>query len=231
MLKQILEIFRKDGLLQQAFDRSVEMLELDSRMFKTAVQSLRHHDDSRLDMDVYAADQKINIYEQEVRRKTITHLSLIPGDRLHGGLVLVSVVIDIERIGDYTKNIVDLALRHPERLKCGQFEKRISRIEETVSKAFGRLIEALPDSDAVVAGEVMSEHWWIAKKADDVVNQLIDGEGGIEGSDAVAVALYARYLKRISAHQMNIASSIVNPFDQIGFREGTDDAAAADTEA
>ncbi len=230
MLKQFLEIFRKDNLLQQAFDRSVEMLELDSRMFATAVESLRRRDDARLDMDVYAADQKINHFEREVRRKAMTHLALGHGANLHGGMVLISIVIDIERIGDYTKNIVDLALRHSERLQCGPFEKRMGRIESTVMKAFDRLIEALPASDMDAASEVMSEHWWITRKADDVVNRLIDGESGLEGPDAVAVALYSRYLKRISAHQMNIASSIVNPFDRIGFRDKSADAEDADTQ-
>ena len=231
MLKQFLEIFRKDNLLQQAFDRSVEMLELDSRMFVTAVESLRKRDDARLDMDVYAADQKINHYEREVRRKAMTHLALGQGANLHGGMVLISIVIDIERIGDYTKNIVDLALRHPERLQCGPFEKRVSRVEATVIKAFDRLIQALPASDMEAAGEVMSEHWWITRKTDDIVNRLIDGESGLEGPDAVAVALYSRFLKRISAHQMNIASSIVNPFDRIGFRDKSTDAENADTQA
>lgn len=231
MLKQFLEIFRKDNLLQQAFDRSVEMLEMDSRMFAAAVESLRRRDDARLDMDVYATDQKINHYEREVRRKTMTHLALGQDANLHGGMVLISIVIDIERIGDYTKNIVDLALRHPERLKCGPFQKRVGRIESTVMKAFNTLIEALPSSDNEAAREVMSEHWWITRKADDIVNQLIDGESGIEGPDAVAIALYARFLKRISAHQMNIASSIVNPFDRIGFRDKSTEEENADTQS
>jgi phosphate uptake regulator len=71
----------------------------------------------------------------------------------------------------------------------------------------------------------MSEHWWIARKADDIVSSLIEkDETSMPARDAVATALYVRYLKRISAHLMNIASSIVNPFERIGFRvEGHDD--------
>ena len=33
------------------------------------------------------------------------------------------------------------------------------------------------------------------------------------------VALYLRFLKRISAHSRNLISSVVNPFDRIGYRE------------
>ena len=38
-------------------------------------------------------------------------------------------------------------------------------------------------------------------------------------SEASATALYARYLKRISAHCRNLISSIVNPFERIGYPE------------
>jgi len=33
------------------------------------------------------------------------------------------------------------------------------------------------------------------------------------------VALYMRYLKRVSAHLKNVATSVVNPYHRIGFRE------------
>ena len=42
---------------------------------------------------------------------------------------------------------------------------------------------------------------------------------GAAVADAAAVALYARYLKRISAHCRNLISSIVNPFERIGYPE------------
>jgi hypothetical protein len=33
------------------------------------------------------------------------------------------------------------------------------------------------------------------------------------------VALYVRYLKRVTAHLLNILSSVVNPVERIGYRE------------
>ena len=48
----------------------------------------------------------------------------------------------------------------------------------------------------------------------------IKGEGTPQDpTDAICLALYIRYLKRICAHLRNIASSIVNPFHRIGYRE------------
>ena len=66
----------------------------------------------------------INAYEREVRRKVFTHLAVTGERDLHAGLVLVSVVIDIERIGDYTKNIVELALHHPDKLDVRAVRER-----------------------------------------------------------------------------------------------------------
>ena len=207
-------------MLQQAHDRSLEMLEADRDMFLAASSSLREHDDARIELDIYAKDQLINAYEREVRRKVLTHLVLSSSRNIAAGLALVSIVIDIERIGDLTKNIVDLALNHPGRLDCGSLEEDIRKIETTVKTMFTLLIEAFPDGDEDKAKEVMSEHWWIARRSDEILNALIArSDKDLVCQEAVSTALYVRFLKRISAHLMNIASSVVNPFDRIGFRE------------
>ena len=81
------------------------------------------------------------------------------------------------------------------------------------------MLDCLPNNDEAKAREVMSEHWWISRKCDDTIVTLIEKDDpGISCRDAVTLALYMRYLKRVSAHLMNIASSVVNPFDRIGFR-------------
>ena len=219
MLKDFLELFRKENLLKQAFARSQEMLEADREMFLAAIRSLRHHDDARIDIDIYAKDQLINAYEREVRRKVLTHLSVSSSRNILPGLMLVSIVIDIERIGDLTKNIVELALLHPGKLSCGHHEADVRNIETTVQTMFTLLIEAMPSADVEMAKEVMAEHWWIARRSDEILGALIGHEDpGLPCNEAVTTALYVRFLKRISAHLMNIASSVVNPFDRIGFR-------------
>jgi phosphate uptake regulator len=219
MLKEFFDLFRKESLLKQAYNRSLEMIREDREMFVAAMRSLREHDDAKIGIDIYAKDQMINAYEREVRRHVLTHLTVAQGQNAHAGLALVSVVVDIERIGDYTKNIVDLALRHPGRLRCGSFEEDVRKIETTVQTMFNLMIEALPSGDVAKAKEVMSEHWWIAKRSDDIMDHLVsNGDEALTASEAVSTALYTRYLKRISAHLMNIASSVVNPFDRIGFR-------------
>jgi hypothetical protein len=45
--------------------------------------------------------------------------------------------------------------------------------------------------------------------------EVLQGRAG----HAVTVAIYLRFLKRVSAHLKNVATSVVNPYYRIGFRE------------
>ena len=60
----------------------------------------------------------------------------------------------------------------------------------------------------------------ISSQSDEITNDIISGKvGDIETGRAAAIALYARYLKRIAAHSRNLISSVVNPFERIGYPE------------
>ena len=60
----------------------------------------------------------------------------------------------------------------------------------------------------------------ISSQCDAITNDIVKGKiGNLDTGSACAVALYARYLKRIAAHSRNLISSIVNPFEKIGYPE------------
>lgn len=217
--RELLELWRDDNSLTQAVHDSHNMLESTLEMFRQSVDSLRKSDDGEIDRSVYERDQIVNQYEQEVRGKVLKYLAVTGGVNLIPGLILTSIVIDIERIGDYTKNIVDLAISHPKKLTCGNLEKDIERIENGVMEIFESIIPSIKSSDKEATRQLVNSHWWIFKRCDEIVNQLVRGEdSSLSLGNAVSTALYVRYLKRVGAHLVNIASSIVNPFEKIGFR-------------
>ena len=218
--KELIELWKTANSLTQALEDSHVMLQSTHEMFTESVKTLRHSDNAELTVDIHKMDQTINKYEQQVRRKVLKHLAITGGVNMIPGLILTSIVIDIERIGDYAKNIKDLAVAHPERLHCGRYNSEIERIEVGVGDMYGRVLPALKASDADAARSVMSSNWWILKKCDEIVTDLIKSpDPDLSPNDAITTALYTRYLKRIAAHLMNISSSIVNPFERIGFRE------------
>ncbi len=221
MFKQIFEIFKSDSLFEQALSECHEMLDIDLTMFSASINSLRKSDSSKIDIDIFAMDKKINEFERDVRRKVMTHLAVGGKEDIGSGLVLVSVVIDIERIGDYTKNIYDLAVNHPKILKGGSAEKRLTEIEEISFKLFEDTIEAFKNQDIEKARGLMGFYKEkISSQSDAITHDVILGNiDDLDIGSASAVALYARYLKRIAAHSRNLISSVVNPFEKIGYPE------------
>lgn len=221
MWKEIISVFKKDNLYQQAFDEACEMLETDGKMFAASVESLRQSDTAEIDLDIYALDKEINRSERDVRKKVMKHLMLSGDTQLNSGLALVSVVIDIERIGDYTKNIYDLARSHPRRLHAGSLEEKLQEIESHITKISTRAIEAFREGNEDLAREVMEDYKEdISDECDNMANDIITGKvSDLEAPEAAAVVLYVRFLKRIGSHSRNIVTSIVNPFHRIGYSE------------
>ena len=221
MWKEIVSVFQKDNLYQQAFNEACEMLEIDGKMYAASVQSLRQSDTAEIDLDIYALDKEINRSERDVRKKVMKHLMLSGDTQLNSGLALVSVVIDIERIGDYTKNIYDLARSHPTRLKAGSLEEKLQEIAAHFTQLNARAINAFRAGDEDLAREVMEEYKEeISDDCDNMADHIISGKvGDLEAPEAAAVVLYVRFLKRIGSHSRNIVTSIINPFHRIGYSE------------
>ena len=220
MFRELISLLRRDTLLEQALHACFEMLELCHSMVHTAVDTLRHQEGANEGAEVYELDKKLNSFEREVRRKVLTHLAL--GNRADSaaGLTLASIVIDIERIGDYCKNIVDLSRDYPGRLDAGSQEEALKSIESAALGLFDRTVPTFKDGDVDEARQLMEAYKAdVSKQCRRIEEVLVRGEVELETSAAVTLALYVRFLKRISAHSKNLVSSIVNPVERIGYSE------------
>lgn len=220
MFKKFKELFGSENLLDLAFDKTVTMMEFDYKMYKASKETLRDSDSDELPFDFKKTDRKINKYEREVRRNVLTHLSVAGTQNIVPGLVLVSIVIDVERIGDYTKNIAGLAKMNPRKLHGDQIEDKLQKIESYIDEHFPIVTNVLRSQDKKKARQVMEKEEEISKIVDSMIKELVTNKTmDISCSEAVILAMYIRFLKRINAHLTNIASAIVNPFPRIGFRE------------
>ena len=222
MWKQIFQLFKKESLCDEAFNEAIIMIKASQSMYKDAVASLRK--EGSLDFDIYERDRQINKYERDVRRKIVTHLAISQNPDANHALVLTAIVIDIERIGDFTKNIVELAKDLPDVFNAGEIDEDVTTIEDTVTSMFETIIPALEASDAEGARKIFADHESVVKLVETNIRILTSGSALSTGcGTAVIAALYIRYLKRISAHIKNVATSIINPYYRIGFREKGED--------
>ena len=82
-------------------------------------------------------------------------------------------------------------------------------------------IDAFKQQDIDSARTLMTDYKKdISSISNEIVNAIVSGQNAEFSPDkAGALCLYARYLKRIAAHSRNLVSSIVNPFERIGYPE------------
>ena len=135
-------------------------------------------------------------------------------------MVLMNMVIDIERIGDYSKNILDLAIYYPEKLNTKELHPDLHEIEQVVKSRFDQTVNAIKTEDVELASKLLKGFKKnVTTASDRIVNHIISGELNFNtGSESAATVLYARYLKRIGSHLKNITTTVINPIDSIGYQ-------------
>jgi len=220
VFKNLVNIWKSEDSLSQAWASSNEMLTLSHVMFTDSIGALRSGEKNKVIKSIKQRDTDINKYQRDIRKKVVTYYSISKDvTNLDSGLVLINMVVDIERIGDYTKNILDLAKHHPKKFVSEKISDDLRVVEKAVIERFGNTIKAVEEMDEEVAKELIKSYRSdLGKLSDNLVASSISGKLQIgEEHKASSMVLYARYLKRIGAHLKNITSVVVNPFESIGY--------------
>jgi phosphate transport system protein len=217
--RKLINLWKEDDLLQQAWHQSCEMLIIDQEMYQAAVDMLRHSSGTDLAAEVRGRDGIVDAYEQDVRRKVLTHCAIRGPSDVPGGMTLVAIVTDIERIGDYVRHIIDLAVSYPGQLSAEAYEGDLVRVEEAVLQNLIETRACVESSSESEAARLLERYTWIKQTCYDRIMDLVRSTGStMPGGQAAALALYFRWLKRINAHLLNITSSVISPTDHIAAR-------------
>jgi len=217
MFRSLLNALRTKNRLKDALGLTNECLEKAETLTRSAMSALL--DGKQPEIDIYAVDREINRGEMEVRRRVFEYQLLDSDADITPGLVLISTIIDIERIGDYAKNIYELSQRYPHPFDGNRHFDVIREVVEGVLELFPQTAKAFRTGDIPMAEAVMRTHSQYGRRLDALIDSVVEDES-LSAREAVIAALASRYTKRISAHLSNLASSVVNPFDRIGFRPG-----------
>lgn len=223
MLGKILDaLSKKKTLLDEARQEAVMMLVSGRRMFDLVLVALKEEAGEHIRAKIGAMDKDLNRQQREVRRKVFAHLSLSSGQDLQQGLELITAVIDLERVGDYTKNISELIEIMPDKLHFGEYEETYHHVQDLATRVFDRSVDAFAKGDLDSARQAIEAYQKVALICDGTLSKLLtENEGSDENSiprSYVGLILLLRYLKRVAAHLKNVSSAVVNPFHRIGYR-------------
>ena len=222
VFKDLVTIWNSEDSLSQAWTSSNEMLHLSHEMFTDSINALRSGEKNKVIKSIKLRDEEINQYHRDIRKKVVTYYSVSKDvTNINSGLVLINMVVDIERVGDYTKNILDLAKYYPKKLRSEKVSEDLRIIEQAVIERFQNTVKAVEEMDEIAAKELIKSYRSdLGKLSDNLVASSISGDLEIgEEHMASSMVLYARYLKRIGAHLKNITSVVINPFESIGYKK------------
>ena len=221
IFKDIINAWKSDDLLSQAWEESLSMLILSQKIFVKSINYLNSGIDIESVKDLKKRDISINDYHKSVRRKLVTHFSIGENSKhIASGFILAEMTVDIERIGDYCKNISDITIVTESKINFDSVTIEIKEIEKEILKRFKETIYAIDNQDEKIASDIVKNYKpFVAKMSDDIVHNIISNTTKVNsGKDAAIIVLYVRYLKRIGAHLKNITTTVINPYHKVGYQ-------------
>ncbi len=170
--------------------------------------------------EIRETDRQINATEVEIRRALLVHASVHGGIDTPEVLAFMNMIKDLERIGDYNKNIFDLAEEGVSFTESSELETILS-LRDEVSSRISLMGEILSVRDEERARTYIERGDEMRKDFDRRVNELLHStEAAVT---AVPKALLFRFLKRVSAHSSNVVSAVVMPVDQLDYFDESED--------
>ncbi|MFH1587150.1 MAG: PhoU domain-containing protein [Candidatus Diapherotrites archaeon] len=215
MLKEIIDVWTKEGLLKQSREIILKMFDETRLMYSESALSFKRP--RKVAFDINSRDKTVDEMQMDVRKKVLEHLSISPAQDITASLIFIYVVDGLERIGDYCKNVYDLTDIFPKKISEGKYMAALNEIEPMISANFDLTKEAFEESDTKKARQVDTKHLEVKKKVDSLILKIMK-DPSLKANEAVSYALYARFLRRIDSHLKNISTAMFNPIQKIGYK-------------
>ena len=216
MFKNLLSFWKGKDFLVQVLEDFKIMLDDSETMFQAVcTQLLTGTEKPGLKDKIYEIDKHVNNLQKEIRRRIVEHLSLQPTVDVSACLILMSVVKDAERLGDYSKNLYEVTELLTGPIDCAVFSEYFDELDKKILALFQQTKKAFIDADENQARSAWEYEKTIAKGCDHIVERL--AQSNLTVNQAVCFTLVARHFKRIVAHLVNIATSVVLPLSDLDY--------------
>jgi phosphate uptake regulator len=217
MFRSIVDFWKGRDFLEDVLSNFSSMLIDSEEIYRMVLGALTRGGDAKVIGDrIYDIDRKINKREQDIRRRIVEHLAVQPHADLRFSLVLMSVVKDAERLGDYVKNLFEVFELHRGPFEEKQFVGYVGDLPEQLADLFKQTHQAFVQADEDGARRVIGAKAEFASKCNVIVEEVAHDDS-LSVNDAVCLAVFARYLKRVAAHLGNIATSVIVPVDRLDY--------------
>ena len=216
----VMSFFRSDEGGISQIESQVQRMIADARhTFDLAMNAVTGGAVETVADEVRRTDRQINVTEIEIRRELLVHISVHGTADAGEMLVFMNMIKDLERIGDYNKNIFDLALEGVSFSGAEDLEQ-ILGFRDELSSRIALMGEILDTRDEDRARAYIDRGDQLRREFDGLVNELVHATA--PALIAVPRALLYRFLKRVAAHCANVATAVVMPVDRLDYFDEDD---------
>ena len=218
MWKELFQVLSDKNPVEPMTQELMEMLLLTKQMSNIIHP---HVFDQKFELnqrsEIYKLDVKVNKLERSIRKRVITHLS-VSNDHAPYCLLLMSLIKDAERVGDYLKNISEVPELGGTEVPEGPLRKELTEIIEVASELLSSTPEILASEDTDRATDLLQTGRNTAKRCDVLLVELAKSD--LTAAQTTSMVLLTRFHKRLGAHLLNILSSVIMPLHKIDFYDG-----------
>ncbi|MAF89392.1 MAG: hypothetical protein CL963_02695 [Euryarchaeota archaeon] len=226
-VREISDIYHKRPLLDSAYTSAVEMLKRDSYMFSEACAAVLDDVSIRtpktkgsIITTLESEDERINLYERDIRKRILKYLAENSAPDVKRSLVLTSLVIDLEQLGDYTVEMARLTLLNPHKVDNSLHMKTMRNYRDRLNMMFSLSAEALAEKSKKKATQVSKLNQGLLTDSEKFLRKLERGKN-LRMADVMFYMLLTRYFRRVGGHLENISMGIFQPFQYVGFKRHT----------
>ena len=213
MMRWLQSLGPESRSLNEIHSQFLQMIQDGRHVFDAAANALLGGTDPEvIREDLFSTDRRINKTEQAIRREIVVHGSLFGAGTFPSLLIMMSLVKDAERVGDYGKNLFDLAVVSPTLGDEAHLAAMIV-LKDRISKLIVRAHAIYKSQDTEDAKQFLGE----VKGIEDVCDSIVSDGLVSSTQNAAASVLAHRYFKRVASHTGNIISSLVVPLDKLDY--------------
>jgi phosphate transport system protein len=218
MLKELLGLFRASDSIHRMGEDFSEMLKLSREITLGAGKIFFDEADAEERKQISKQDVAINKLERSVRKQVIAHLTLSSntGDVPYC-LLLMSIVKDVERIGDYAKNLAVVRHDGGGAVPDDEYGNELRDVRKVVEGTFAKVNEVFSTSDADAAAELIAGGRAVNRRCDTLIANVSASD--YDAATATSLVLGARYYKRIGSHLLNVLSGVVMPLHKLDYHD------------
>jgi phosphate uptake regulator len=212
----VMSFFRRgEGGLDAITARTVSMLADARHSFDLASTALLSGADvATVADDVRATDDRINQAEQDLRGELVVHVSVQGSDDIGEVLGYTLLIKKIERIGDQSINILDLAEEGVD-LSGAADTDELTLHRRTISAMMGEAADLLADGDVESAVAFREKANALRIELETKIRGYMHSDR--PGNEVVPRAILYRYWKRIVANLGGVVSTATEPLQTQGY--------------